>query len=440
MIRAQQQRPNPNDQIRRTRWVIIRNTYRELEDTTLATWLTCFPEDIFGKFNYRAMAHRVRFNDVEAEFLFRALDKPGDISKLLSLEVTGGWINEAREIPKAVVDMLWDRSGQYPPKSEGGCTWHGILLDTNPPDTDHWWYVMAEEDRPPGWEFFSQPGALIPFEDTFRPNPLAENAHNLNEGMDYYLTRMHGKKRDYVLVYYCAQYGFVQEGKPVWQEYVDDVHCAKHIIPPVNGLKIYVGLDFGLTPAAIFGQRMPNGRWIIIDELCATDMGITNFCKLLKPHIQDNYSEFEFKFTGDPAGDKRSEVDEKTPFQILKKNKIPAKPAPTNDFMVRRDAVGNALTRMVDGKPGLMISPKCRNLRKGMAGAYAFKRVQVSGAERFHDKPDKNQYSHPCDGLQYMMLGAGEGDMVIKGTQQKVTYGLPIRKQRSRGGNAWMGA
>jgi hypothetical protein len=299
---------------------------------------------------------------------------------------------------------------------------------------------MAEEDRPPGWEFFSQPGALIPFEDTFRPNPLAENAHNLNEGMDYYLTRMHGKKRDYVLVYYCAQYGFVQEGKPVWQEYVDDVHCAKHIIPPVNGLKIYVGLDFGLTPAAIFGQRMPNGRWIIIDELCATDMGITNFCKLLKPHIQDNYSEFEFKFTGDPAGDKRSEVDEKTPFQILKKNKIPAKPAPTNDFMVRRDAVGNALTRMVDGKPGLMISPKCRNLRKGMAGAYAFKRVQVSGAERFHDKPDKNQYSHPCDGLQYMMLGAGEGDMVIKGTQQKVTYGLPIRKQRSRGGNAWMGA
>jgi hypothetical protein len=436
-----QQAPNPDDHIRRTRWVVIRNTYRELEDTTLATWLTIFPQNIFGKFNYRSMTHKIKFNDVESEVMFRALDKPGDISKLLSLEVTGGWINEAREIPKAVVDMLYDRSGQYPSKTDGGCTWHGIIMDTNPPDTDHWWYILAEEERPPGWEFFSQPGALKAFEDDFVANPDVENAHNLNEGISYYLTRKHGKSRDYILVYYCAQYGFVQEGKPIYPEYVDDVHCAKHDLPAVRDLPIYVGLDFGLTPAAVFGQRLANGRWIMIDELCAEDMGITNFKLQLGPKMREEYRDFKFSVWGDPAGDKRSEVDERTPFQILnaEPKAINARPAPTNDFLIRRDAVGNALNRMIDGKPGFMLSPKCKNLRKGMAGAYAFKRVQVSGAERYHDKPDKNQYSHSCDAGQYLLLGAGEGDTVIKGARKKPKSPLAKRPMNHSGPNAWMG-
>ncbi len=33
-----------------------------------------------------------------------------------------------------------------------------------------------------------------------------------------------------------------------------------------------------------------------------------------------------------------------------------------------------ALNRMVDGRPGLLISPKCKVTRKGMAGGYHYKR------------------------------------------------------------------
>jgi len=68
---------------------------------------------------------------------------------------------------------------------------------------------------------------------------------------------------------------------------------------------------------------------------------------------------------------------------------------------------------MIDGKPGLLVSPKCRITRKGMAGGYHYRRVQVVGEERFHNKPNKNRFSHPCEAGQYMMLGAGEGDSVI---------------------------
>ena len=42
-------------------------------------------------------------------------------------------------------------------------------------------------------------------------------------------------------------------------------------------------------------------------------------------------------------------------------------------------------------------------LRKGFQGRYAYRRMQIGGVEeRFHDVPDKNEYSHPHDALQYV--------------------------------------
>ena len=35
--------------VRRSRWVFVRNTYQELRNTTMATWLQWFPEEHFGK-------------------------------------------------------------------------------------------------------------------------------------------------------------------------------------------------------------------------------------------------------------------------------------------------------------------------------------------------------------------------------------------------------
>ena len=41
--------------------------------------------------------------------IFLALDQPKDVKKLLSLELTGVFINEAREISKDIVDACFDR-------------------------------------------------------------------------------------------------------------------------------------------------------------------------------------------------------------------------------------------------------------------------------------------------------------------------------------------
>ena len=81
------------------------------------------------------------------EVLFLALDRPDDIEKLLSLELTGVWINEAREVAKAIVDGATMRVGRFPSMKDGGPTWYGVIADTNAPDEDHWWPIMEGSSR-----------------------------------------------------------------------------------------------------------------------------------------------------------------------------------------------------------------------------------------------------------------------------------------------------
>lgn len=390
---------------------MVRNTYRELEDTTLKTWLDWFTEDSFGRFNHNTMSHHIKMGDLDLEVLFRALDRPDDAKKVLSLELTGAWVNEAREVPKGIIDALTDRVGRYPSQRHGGCTWRGLVMDTNSPDDDHWWYRLAEEERPDNWEFFAQPPGVVEVNGKWVMNPEAENRANLEPG--YYETRAAGKTRDHVLVYYANQYGFVQEGKPIYPEFNDNVHVSQDVLEPIPGRTIFIGIDFGLTPAAVLGQKTTSGRWHWIDELVTEDMGAVRFAELLGAKLRGEYPDYEFEIYGDPSGDSRAQTDEKTPFQIMRARGIDAYPAPSNDPVLRREAVALPLSRLVDGKPGLVISPKCKVLRKGMAGGYAYKRLQVSGDERYHDKPDKNRFSHVCEAGQYQMLGAGEGRTVI---------------------------
>ena len=50
---------------------------------------------------------------VHAEFIFRALDDDKDVANLLSLEVTGFWFNELREINTTILAHAGRRAGGY---------------------------------------------------------------------------------------------------------------------------------------------------------------------------------------------------------------------------------------------------------------------------------------------------------------------------------------
>ncbi|MFN9358540.1 MAG: hypothetical protein ACK6A4_17270, partial [Alphaproteobacteria bacterium] len=73
-----------------------------------------------------------------------------------------------------------------------------------------------------------------------------------------------------------------------------------------------------------------------------------------------------------------------------------------------------ALNRMVDGKPGFVLSPSCPTLRKGFSGGYHYRRVHSGAAgPSFHEAPAKNHYSHIHDSLQYALLAMGGAEAVL---------------------------
>lgn len=399
IVRKSHEQAPGQDGLRRSRWAIVRNTYPQLRDTTIKTVHDWFPPAVFGEWQEAKHNYQMsEFPGCHIELLFRALDRPDHVKNLLSLELTGCWINEAREVPKAIFDAIDGRVGRYPAVKDGGCTWDGILMDTNPPDEDSWWYKYFEVTRPYGSRLFKQPSGL---------SPRAENIPNLKP--HYYQVLMRGKDAQYIKVYVHGEYGFVIEGQPVYQQYSDVVHCALYPLEPIRGLPIIVGLDFGLTPAAVICQFTQKGQLRILDELISESLGLRNFAKnMLIPLLSSKYRGFEIRGSGDPAGSTRVQTDESTCFEILEAVDLSQiEPAHTNSLIARIGSVEDLLTTMVDGEPCLVVSPNCTFLRKGFNGGYR-KKALPGVSDMYSEVPEKNMFSHVHDALQYAAMSVAK--------------------------------
>jgi hypothetical protein len=409
--RAQEQARGPSGK-RKSRWAAIRNTYPELKSTTIKTWLDWFPESRFGKMRWDVpITHILSYNDVELEMLFLSLDRPDDIKKLLSLEVTGIWLNEARELDKSALDGATSRVGRYPSARDGGATWSGIIMDTNPPDDSHWWYQMAEEERPDGWEFFRQPGGLVRVGNKYLPNPDAENIANLPDQYGYYLRQIPGKTENWIKAYVLAEYAAVLAGKPIYDgQWSDSLHVADGPLNPIKGREIVLGWDFGLTPACAVMQVSQRGRVAMLDEVIGESCGVEQFITgFVKPLLSTKYRGCPVVSVGDPAGKQRAQTDERAVFDILRQHGIPTMATRSNAPVKRWEAVRYFLGQLRDGKPAFTLDPSCKMSRKGFNGGYRFRQLQVSGEARYSDTADKNMYSHIHDAIQYACLHIQEG-------------------------------
>lgn len=190
----------PYEGVRRSRFVVIRNTYRELEDTTRKTFEQWVPEiggewrEELGDWKEKDFLFSLRCelgdgSKVESDVLFRSLDRQEDIRKLLSLELTGAYVNELREIPKSAIDVLETRLGRYPSAAQGGASWFGWWGDTNPWPSAHWGARLFKKP-PEGYELYLQPSGM---------SPKAENVENLPAG--YYERLCRGKDQEWIDVY-----------------------------------------------------------------------------------------------------------------------------------------------------------------------------------------------------------------------------------------------
>lgn len=437
--RAAEQKPSPNGK-RLSAWVVVRNTFRELKDTTVATWLDWFTESKVGKFNYADLEHRIEYSDMDVLIMFRSLDKPRDIKKVLSLEVTGAWFNEAREMPRVIVNRMMERVGRYPPAKDGGPTWQGIIMDTNPPDEDHWLAEM-EGKYTEGWKFFVQPPGLIEVDGKLLTNPSAENLDYLPAG--YYERSLGSQTMEEIKVYRMNQFGFIRDGKPVTPEFAQLTHTRPEL-PVLKGSPLRIGIDIGggtLNPAAVIFQRSTRGGIVVQAEVVGTDIGVEAFGRALKQALVEyfpdhvaqlgNGDEDAIRIFCDPAAYKRDEIYETVVATHLRTvTGIAVQGSPTQDPKARVDALRAPMTRLIDGQPGFLVHNRCKKLIKGLNGGWCYRRLQVTGGETYADKPDKGELSHVCEALGYGLLGIGE----FRTLQGLTNAGRPERRTVQRAG------
>ena len=403
--RASMQQPNQQG-VRKTRAAIVRETARQLQDTTIKTFLDWFPPGQCGEYMRTTKTYFFKVGDVECEIMFRALDDADDVANLNSLELTFAWFNECRDIHPDIVDAMSKRIGRFPSAKDGGPTWHGMWGDTNPPTMDTWWYYQMEGLDPKdgvspnnnGWMVFKQPSGRSTY---------AENIENLPEG--YYDTQ--GRSEEYIRVYIDGEYGLSSAGMPVYKYFRPDYHMAKDRLRPIlNGVRpLVVGMDLGLTPAAVIGQQDPRGRALILDEAVSFDMGVQRFIRtMLKPMLYERFAGAPVLVVVDPAGVQRAQTDERSAVDIIKAEGLRVIPAKTNNVSARINAVDEYLMRQVDGDPAFLVDPRCTQLKAAMMGGYRFK-------PRGDGDIDKNKHSHVAEALQYLMLhigNAAEGHVI----------------------------
>lgn len=397
--RALQQAPDPKDGIRRTRFVIVRNTMPQLKTTSMKT----IAELLRGVAQYRAQDHSfdLKFGDVESEWIMLPLDTPENVQRLLSLDLTAGWLSELRELPPQILLDVLSRCGRYPSMMNGGPSWYGVIGETNSFSEDSPWNKILEEKDlmgkplPSTWGYWIQPGAR---------EAIAENKINLVPG--YYEDLIESNSPEWVEQYIDNRITPSLSGEAVFRaSFKSEFHVAKTELLPIPGTMLVIGMDFGRNPAAVITQTDPRGRLTVLDELIEAGMGVEQFVQTkLRPLLaQPKYNRLPAGIVGDPSGVARGQIGEESVFAMLKRMGLSSQPAQTNNIEPRLRAVEKWLLQQRDGGAALLISPTCTTLIRAMQSRYRYARTKGGILQPVPDKG--HPWSDVADALQYGVLG-----------------------------------
>lgn len=424
--------------VRYRRTLVIRNTLKQIRDTVLPTMRQVLEPRMWGDASEsgRPKLHIKRWG-LDWEILFYGMDDPQDVEDLKSFEASDVYMSEARYLAREIIVGAVERVGRYPPVSwGGGCVRPQVIFDTNPPAMGSWLSVVSGQaplpeglsgdermawELPKGWEILLQPPAVVEVRDVggvvtgYVPNGGAENLRYLPGGMAYYASKIPGRTRGEIESELGNKPGQLKVGKAVWPQFRSDVHGATGL-EPVVGHPLLVGVDFGRTPAAAIGQHV-FGRWRVLREIVTDGMGAREFARVLKGSMSRWFPDHDWACWGDPAGENLEQSDDNSPMLAMRAEGVQVLPAPgNNDWVVRRDVIDELLRRMADGVPAFLVDKgHCATLFAAMSGMYAYPRLQTSD-ERYGDRPLKNRFSHVADGLQYLVLGGGEGRALFQRT------------------------
>jgi hypothetical protein len=223
--------------------VFIRDTWENLQKTTLKTFFEWFPPGIFGTWREGKKEFTWAEGVASGTISFIGIEDPSDASKLLSWEIAGFGMDEpapafgSAGIAEEVFDLAMTRRRQ--PKMNS----YIAKLATNNPDESHWTYKKFVSPGVEGYKLW-QP-----------MNP--ENSQNLPP--DYYekMRKNLAHRPDLVRRFVDGEFGFQTDGIAVTPQWNDRIHLANGLVP-LPRRDIHLLWDFGLNPTCIITQKTPS--------------------------------------------------------------------------------------------------------------------------------------------------------------------------------------
>lgn len=366
------------------RWAIIRDTWENLQATTMKTFFEWFPPGVMGTFHLGKKTFTWAEGVAKGEVEFLGMDAPEDASKLMSRELSGLAIDEpAPAVGSAGVDELIFDIGMGRLRQAGpGIKWRVAKLAVNNPDESHWTYRKFVQPGQPGFALW-QPS-------------VPENENNLPS--DYYakLRKLWAHRPDLVRRFVEGEFGFQQEGKAVTPQWNDKYHLGTALVPvPRNELILL--WDWGHNPTCIVTQKTPLGSWLILDAVVGEGIGAEELIvDAIKPLLAEKYPRHALRHIGDPAGMQREQTSIHRSAVRLMLSKLGGtwRPGP-----VRLDERVEPL-RAVLHRSGIVkvdrqnASAVWQALRGGWH--YHVSRTGITSSE-----PVKNIHSHPGDATAY---------------------------------------
>lgn len=436
--RAAQQRPSTRDGVRRTRFAVVRNTLSQLKQTVLRDVESWFGDRV--RWNESNSILTMAFGDIHSEWFFIPLSEPEDKRRLLSMQLTGIWINEFIEIDPSLLADMGARCGRFPSPEDGGCTWSGIVADSNMPNIGSPWHKLLELERPKDYAVFIQPGGLD--EDAENLDFLAQTPESLvhpvghparrEQGRAYYHRMAEGRPPGWVKRYVHAQYGDDPEGTAVFKDTFD---LKTHVVTrdraeterrlgrsltaeeaatlaehgatrPIPDRPLFVAQDFGRNPCSLLWQLGPRGNMVVLDELIAEGCALESHIEAaLIPKLMENrYAGMRVLVVGDPSGMAGGTTIEASCFDILQRHGLAAQPAPTNQLLPRLRAVERLLIARPEVGGIVIDGDRCPTLVRALNGFYRYGRLKDGTPKLLPEKT--HPWSDIADCLQYAALCA----------------------------------
>jgi hypothetical protein len=431
LVEAQRIFPG-SDGVRRYVVGVWRQKYDNLWKATINSWWKILPEKLPGSewtgSSPRAAQHIVRFRDAwsvshgsEIELIaqFRAFGDAADPDDLLGNECTDVWLNEMSTMPEALFIGLADRIGRDPPREvirRAG----RFFGDSNAPDVMNYCYRDFYETLKDGYKLFRQPGGL---------HPQAENIEAV--GREYYLNSIKINKHRpwWIKRMVHALPGFTRDNDAVYDKFDDDLNMSKEPLEVYRQLPVIVGIDGGYTPSAIYMQEMGDGQLRILAELVLERGRMKELGRAMLALEAAQFPGCDFTDWCDPSMTAGEDVEEGSDRQKLGEALgRTVNIAQTNETGKRVSAIADKIElNLGPGRPGLLVDPRCKALRRGFNQTYHYRRTHgTNDLSSIVKTPD----SHPHDAAQYGALQCGSQE--ARRRTSDIQASLRRRREESR--------